>query len=78
MRAALPKALFLAFTGTPLIAGEERTKDVFGDYVAGSRRWKGRRARLVKLQQLGIARPVTLIQTVLINADDVGSCTHPR
>jgi len=25
MRAALPKALFLAFTGTPLIAGEERT-----------------------------------------------------
>jgi len=33
MRAALPKALFLAFTGTPLIAGEERTKDVFGDYV---------------------------------------------
>ncbi len=34
MRAALPKALFLAFTGTPLIAGEERTKDVFGDYVS--------------------------------------------
>ncbi len=32
--AALPKALFLAFTGTPLIAGEERTKDVFGDYVS--------------------------------------------
>jgi type I restriction enzyme R subunit len=27
MRAALPKALFLAFTGTPLIAGEERTKE---------------------------------------------------
>ena len=26
MRAALPKALFLAFTGTPLIAGEERTQ----------------------------------------------------
>lgn len=26
MRAALPKAMFLAFTGTPLIAGEERTK----------------------------------------------------
>ena len=25
MRAALSKALFLAFTGTPLIAGEERT-----------------------------------------------------
>jgi type I restriction enzyme, R subunit len=34
MRSALPKALFLAFTGTPLIAGEERTKDVFGDYVS--------------------------------------------
>src|ERR1022692_3526162 len=34
MRAALPKALFLAFTGTPLIAGEERTKGVFGDYVS--------------------------------------------
>ncbi len=34
MRAALPKALFLAFTGTPLISGEERTKDVFGDYVS--------------------------------------------
>jgi type I restriction enzyme R subunit len=34
MRAALPKAQFLAFTGTPLIAGEERTKDVFGDYVS--------------------------------------------
>ena len=26
MCASLPKALFLAFTGTPLIAGEERTK----------------------------------------------------
>jgi type I restriction enzyme R subunit len=34
MRASLPKAMFLAFTGTPLIAGEERTKDVFGDYVS--------------------------------------------
>ena len=34
MRAALPKALFLAFTGTPLIAGEERTKEVFGNYVS--------------------------------------------
>ena len=34
MRAALPKALFLAFTGTPLIAGEERTKEVFGDYIS--------------------------------------------
>ena len=34
MRSALPNAMFLAFTGTPLIAGEERTKDVFGDYVS--------------------------------------------
>ncbi len=34
MRAALPKAMFLAFTGTPLIAGEERTKEIFGDYVS--------------------------------------------
>lgn len=34
MRAALPKATFIAFTGTPLIAGEERTKEVFGDYVS--------------------------------------------
>ncbi len=34
MRASLPNATFLAFTGTPLIAGEERTKDVFGEYVS--------------------------------------------
>lgn len=34
MRSALPKALFIAFTGTPLIVGEERTKNVFGDYVS--------------------------------------------
>ena len=34
MRTALPNALFLAFTGTPLIAGEERTREVFGDYVS--------------------------------------------
>ena len=34
MRASLPNATFLAFTGTPLIAGEERTKEVFGDYVS--------------------------------------------
>src|ERR1700686_106104 len=34
MRAALPHALFVAFTGTPLIAGEERTREVFGDYVS--------------------------------------------
>lgn len=34
MRNALPQAAFLGFTGTPLIAGEERTKEVFGDYVS--------------------------------------------
>lgn len=34
MRNALPNAAFLAFTGTPLIVGEERTRQVFGDYVS--------------------------------------------
>lgn len=34
MRAALPRAMFFAFTGTPLIAGEEQTREVFGDYVS--------------------------------------------
>jgi type I restriction enzyme R subunit len=34
MRAALPNALFVAFTGTPLKVGEERTREVFGDYVS--------------------------------------------
>ena len=34
MRRALPNAAFLGFTGTPLMAGEERTKEVFGDYVS--------------------------------------------
>ena len=34
MRMALPNATFLAFTGTPLIATEERTREVFGDYVS--------------------------------------------
>jgi len=34
MRAALPNAVFIAFTGTPLIAGEERTREVFGGYVS--------------------------------------------
>jgi len=34
MRNALPNAAFMAFTGTPLIAGEEKTKEVFGDYVS--------------------------------------------
>lgn len=34
MRAALPNAMFVAFTGTPLIAGEERTREVFGEYVS--------------------------------------------
>src|SRR5664280_1461610 len=34
MRTALPNAAFLAFTGTPLIVGEEKTRQVFGDYVS--------------------------------------------
>lgn len=34
LRTALPNAKFVAFTGTPLIAGEERTREVFGDYVS--------------------------------------------
>jgi type I restriction enzyme, R subunit len=34
MRKALPKASFIGFTGTPLIAGEEKTREVFGDYVS--------------------------------------------
>jgi len=34
MRTALPNASFIAFTGTPLIVGEEKTKDTFGDYVS--------------------------------------------
>lgn len=34
MRTALPNAAFIAFTGTPLIATEEKTREVFGDYVS--------------------------------------------
>ena len=35
MRTALPKAAFIAFTGTPLIKGEEeKTREVFGKYVS--------------------------------------------
>ncbi|HMA32909.1 MAG TPA: type I restriction endonuclease subunit R [Chloroflexia bacterium] len=34
MRLALPHAAFLGFTGTPLLAGEARTREVFGDYVS--------------------------------------------
>ena len=34
MRTALPNASFIAFTGTPLIIGEEKTREVFGDYVS--------------------------------------------
>ena len=34
MRRALPNAAFIAFTGTPLIVGEERTRAVFGEYVS--------------------------------------------
>lgn len=34
MRTALPNAAFIAFTGTPLIVGEELTRKTFGDYVS--------------------------------------------
>lgn len=34
MRNALPNAAFIGFTGTPLMVGEERTRQVFGDYVS--------------------------------------------
>jgi type I restriction enzyme R subunit len=34
MRAALPNASFMGFTGTPLVAGEELTRREFGDYVS--------------------------------------------
>jgi type I restriction enzyme R subunit len=35
MRAALPNAAFIGFTGTPLIKGaDSRTREVFGDYVS--------------------------------------------
>jgi type I restriction enzyme, R subunit len=34
MRNALPNGAFIGFTGTPLMAGEELTKEVFGDYVS--------------------------------------------
>ena len=34
MRNALPNAAFLGFTGTPLMAGEEKTREVFGDYIS--------------------------------------------
>ncbi len=34
MRNALPNAAFIGFTGTPLIVAEEKTREVFGDYVS--------------------------------------------
>ncbi len=34
MRTALPNASFLAFTGTPLIITEEKTRQVFGEYIS--------------------------------------------
>jgi len=34
MRNALPNASFIGFTGTPLMVGEEKTREVFGDYVS--------------------------------------------
>jgi len=34
MRQALPNAAFIGFTGTPLMVGEEKTRQVFGSYVS--------------------------------------------
>jgi len=34
MRRAMPNASFMAFTGTPLLSSEEKTREVFGDYVS--------------------------------------------
>lgn len=34
MRKAMPNASFMAFTGTPLLAGEAKTQEVFGDYIS--------------------------------------------
>lgn len=34
MRNALPQARYIGFTGTPLMDGEEHTREVFGDYVS--------------------------------------------
>ena len=34
MRTALPNARFIGFTATPLIEGEEKTRETFGDYVS--------------------------------------------
>ncbi len=34
MRRALPDAKYLGFTGTPLLSGDELTKEYFGDYVS--------------------------------------------
>ena len=34
MRNALPNAAFIGFTGTPLMASEEKTRAVFGEYIS--------------------------------------------
>ncbi|MEZ4499877.1 MAG: HsdR family type I site-specific deoxyribonuclease [Thermomicrobiales bacterium] len=34
MRKALPNASFIAFTGTPLMGSDEKTREVFGDYIS--------------------------------------------
>lgn len=34
MRSAMSNASFIAFTGTPLMTGEEKTREVFGDYIS--------------------------------------------
>ncbi len=34
LRSALPNAAFIGFTGTPLLVGEEKTREYFGEYVS--------------------------------------------
>jgi len=34
MRHALPNAAFIGYTATPLMVGEEKTREVFGDYIS--------------------------------------------
>ena len=54
MRQALPNAAFMGFTGTPLMAGEELTRQEFGDYVSDlqlPRRDRGRCDRAAVLRE---------------------------
>ncbi len=56
MRTALPNASFRAFTGTPLIIGEEKTRGVFGDYVSGDKAVGEHRVDLSRIDFDGLAK----------------------